>query len=258
MSESEFLFKLFGDAERRSPGSQAISRRIGKLCLLGASSKVLDLGCGTGPTARVLAKEFGSQLTCVDVDEGALSALRAAAEREGTSERIRTLKADARELSLSESFDAVIAEGSLSGLGATFLAAVENMRRHLAPQGRLAVTAMARVGRVLPEAVEAFYRDQGEQLRYPRELTRDLEKAGYEPQSIEAYADTVVDEHYRLVEQLLSRLSNGEASGPAATHMRREIEVFRREGGRISVNAVLVVGRRKEPGERPPAARGGA
>jgi hypothetical protein len=104
--------------------------------------------------------------------------------------------------------------------------------------------------------VTEFFNDRGEQLRTPSDLALALEQAGYEPLSAEAYSDALMDEWYRYVEQALSGLP-GPDGAETASALKREIEVFRREGGRFCVNEVLFVARRKEPGERPPPSRGG-
>jgi hypothetical protein len=140
---------------------------------------------------------------------------------------------------------------------------VGKARDFLGPNGLLTVSATARVGRAVPAAVEAFYQERGDALRQPWELAQVMEKSGFEPLAAEAYADAVMDEWYKYVEQALSGM-NGAATagaGPDGAEtvgaLRREIEIFRREGGRSCVNEVLFIARRKEPGEKPPPSRGG-
>lgn len=258
MSETEFLARLFRGAERRAPGSDDISRRIAALCGLTAGSKVLDLGSGSGPTARLLAKEHGCEVTCVDLDAQALDSLMEAARRDGVEARITPVQADMREVDLPEGgFRCVVCEGSVRFLGPSLEEASRRVRRLLELDGRLAITTAARVGRVLPSAVAAFYQSRGEKLLYPRELSTALERSGFEPLAAEAFSDALVDQYYRFVESALERLADPDG-GEQAAQLKREIEVFRREGGRSAINIVLHVSRRREPGERPRPTRGGA
>ena len=258
MSETEFLGRLYRGAERRAPGSDDISRRIAVLCGLTAGARVLDLGSGAGPTARLLAKEHLCEVTCVDLDRQALDSLMEAARADGVAERIHPVQGDLRELDLPEAgFRCVLCEGSVRYLGASLEEAAKQVRRFLEPEGRLAITTAARVGRVLPTAVSGFYQSRGEQLLYPRELSAALERGGFEPLATEAFADSLVDNYYRFVEGALERLADPDGGEPLAG-LKREIEVFRREGGRTAVNIVLLAARRKEPGERPRPSRGGA
>jgi cyclopropane fatty-acyl-phospholipid synthase-like methyltransferase len=258
MSETEFLARLYRGAERRAPGSDDISRRIAALCGLGRGSRVLDLGSGAGPTARLLAKEHGCEVTCVDMDEAALQTLTEAANRDGVADLINPLHADMRELSLPEGgFRCVVAEGSFRFIGKPLAEGAAYARRFLEVNGRLAISTAARVGRTLPSAVNAFYSERGEVLLYPRELVAALEQAGFEPLAVEAFPESLLDEYYRFVEQALEQMADP-AGAPEAASLRREVEVFRREGGRSAVNEVLLVARRREPGEKPRPSRGGA
>lgn len=67
---------------------------------------ILDLGCGTGGHALVLARR-GYSVTGVDRSSRMVSIAREKARREGLS--IEFVESDIRELSLNRSFDAVIA-----------------------------------------------------------------------------------------------------------------------------------------------------
>ena len=49
---------------------------------------MLDIGCGTGGPAIVLARDFGAKMVCVDVEEQLLARARRNAGEAGVSERI--------------------------------------------------------------------------------------------------------------------------------------------------------------------------
>ena len=69
-------------------------------------------------------------------------------------------------------------------------------------------------------------------------------------QLIESLEDPLLDEFYRSVEQALP----ADASAKAA-RVKEEVALFRGQGGRSTVSFAAIVGRRREPGEKPPAAR---
>ena len=56
--------------------------------------RVLDLGCGPGRGALLLAAEAGARVTAVDLHRSVLDELRAAAEARGVADRIRPVNAD--------------------------------------------------------------------------------------------------------------------------------------------------------------------
>jgi ubiquinone/menaquinone biosynthesis C-methylase UbiE len=97
---------------------------------------VLDVGCGTGRLAVALA-ERGHRVTGADPSEGMMKVARG---RPGT-ERVRWIDGDGATLALAERFDLIIMTGHVFQV---FLeddevrATLRNLRRHLAPGGRLA------------------------------------------------------------------------------------------------------------------------
>ena len=77
--------------------------------------RVLELGCGSGYTASMLAKTYGAEVTAVDKSKILLAGARDRARIEGTSDRIRFVLADAERLPNSlRNFDAAIAESVLA------------------------------------------------------------------------------------------------------------------------------------------------
>lgn len=246
---------LYGELDRRVPGSDDMSRRIARLSNVGPGARVLNLGCGPGRTARLLAREYGCSVVCVDEDPAAIELLRQRSPGDGVAARIEPRLEPIRSLSFAErSFDAVVAEGLTWSIGD----AAPALRRVLAERGRLTVTAPCRVGRTIPQGVADFWsRRLGEPLRFPGELLVALAGAGFEPLACEALPEALLDEHYRALEPGLSRVT-GPDGETVATEVRREIDIFRREGGRTAVSLALLVARRKEPGEKPPPARGGS
>ncbi|MFJ3905291.1 GNAT family N-acetyltransferase [Streptomyces sp. NPDC090025] len=154
----EAFFALHRGLPRQGPGSDATTRRL--LTAAGPlpdRPRVLDLGCGPGRSALLLAAEAGAEVTAVDLHEPFLAELREAAAERGLTDRIRTLRADMGALDElpDGSFDLVWAESSVFVLG--FDRALAAWRRLLAPGGTLVVTECAwTTDRPHPEAL-AFW-----------------------------------------------------------------------------------------------------
>jgi SAM-dependent methyltransferase len=89
---------------------------LGERLRLDASSEVLDIACGRGGPALVLADRFGCRVTGVERESSFVEAARRRAAARGLAARFDVVEADAREFRIEpERFDVVLC------LGATFI-----------------------------------------------------------------------------------------------------------------------------------------
>lgn len=76
--------------------------------------RVLDIGCGTGGPALVLARDFGTRLVCLDVEEGVLARARRLFTAEGVDGQVELVLAQPGPLPFGDSeFDIVFSKDSL-------------------------------------------------------------------------------------------------------------------------------------------------
>lgn len=136
--ESEAVRWLLGD--ELHPGGDALSRRLAELAGLGPGLRVLDVASGQGRTARLLASEFGAEVTGVELSAQSVAAAQTEAEAAGLGGRARFVEGDAAALPApSRAFDAVICECALC-LFPRKETAVAEMRRVLRPGGVVAIS----------------------------------------------------------------------------------------------------------------------
>ncbi len=158
--ELKLLFELFEGTLRQGPGSrettcQALQRLPPTLRI----AHVLDLGCGTGGSTLVIAKETGAHVTAVDIHAPFLAPLRAWAEARGLDDRIATIVADMADVaSLGTDFDLIWAEGSAYSIG--FENALQRWRPLLRPSGCLVVTELVWFVSEPAERAHVFFADE--------------------------------------------------------------------------------------------------
>jgi len=239
-----------GDA-RLGLGRQSL-RRLALIARLGSESKVLDLGCGGGSASILLARDFGCSVVAADDDGAALAALDGRLRSESLSSRVETLTIDFTQLTFGDGeFNLILAP---AGGVYSFSEAARKLRRYLAVRGRLLICHPVRIGKNPASSAVGKYWEQklGGPLQLPRELLQLFENAGYEPEAAEALSEAELGELYRALEQKLAKLSKDKQ---AAAKLAEQIDLYRAQNGRSGATFVCALGRRKEPGEKPPAAR---
>ncbi|MFH8607124.1 GNAT family N-acetyltransferase [Streptomyces sp. NPDC018029] len=224
------FFALHHRLPRQGPGSDATTRRL--LSLAGAlpeRPRVLDLGCGPGRAALLLAAEAGAEVTAVDLHEPFLDELHAAAEARGLSGSITTVKADMAELPYPDgSFDLVWAESSVYGIG--FDTALRAWRRLLAPGGALVLTECEWTAAEPSAAARTFW-ERHYALRTGEANMRAATGAGYSVLGVHPQPESDWDEYYG---PLGARADAADPSAPGmaeALAATREEIAMRREHG---------------------------
>jgi len=96
-------------------GTITATRRLIELCNITPGQYILDIGCGTGYTACLLAKNYQVDVIAADIRSKVLEEAKKRIAEEGVGDRVKTMEADAHELPFpSNTFDAVIAESVLA------------------------------------------------------------------------------------------------------------------------------------------------
>lgn len=222
------FFALHHGLPRQGPGSDDTTRRLLSLAAaagtLPARPRVLDLGCGPGRSALLLAAEAGTagaEVTAVDLHEPFLAELRRAADARGLGASVRTVAADMAEPPYADgSFDLVWAESSAYAIG--FDRALRAWRRLLAPGGALVLTECEWTGGEPSAEARAFW-DAHYPLRTTAANTAAAVAAGYHVVGTYAQPESDWDEYYGPLGE------RADAADPAVPGMAEALAATRAE-----------------------------
>ena len=182
MDDLRLLVALHRDGPRQGPGSAAATRRALDLAGLRGRSglRIADVGCGTGATTLLLARDLDAHVTAVDRLPPFLAVLDAAAAAVGLSARITTLAADMSALPFADgSLDAIWSEGAVYNIG--FARGVRAWRRFLRPGGVLAVSDLTWLTTERPAALTDHWMAEYPEVDTAGAKMGVLEQAGYTP-----------------------------------------------------------------------------
>ncbi len=119
-------------------GGHEATQALVAMCHLDATSRVLDVGCGVGNTACLIAEQYGSHVQGIDISEVMIAKAKERARRLGLQDLVEFRVADALELPFEDdSFDVVIVESVLTPLPGDKKLALREMVRVVRPRGRI-------------------------------------------------------------------------------------------------------------------------
>jgi arsenite methyltransferase len=135
---SDVIALLLGDSYH--PGGLALTRRLANQLPLAPGTRVLDVASGRGTTALLLARDYGVEVSGIDLSDANVALAAGAARAAGLGAQVRFEVGDAERLPVdSGAFDAVVCECAFCTFPDKPTAAAE-LARVLRPGGRLGIT----------------------------------------------------------------------------------------------------------------------
>lgn len=136
--DTDVVALLLGESYH--PGGLTLTRRLAEALDLRPGQLVLDVACGPGATACLLADEFGAEVEGIDLGGSSLARARALAAERNLDGRVRFRLGDAERLPFDDGvFDAVVCECAFCTFPDKPTAAAE-FARVLRPGGRVGIT----------------------------------------------------------------------------------------------------------------------
>ncbi len=182
--QMRLLIDLHKSNFRQGPGGKAEAKQALKLAGLDRSHplKIADIGCGTGASTILLAKELDAEITAVDFLSEFLDELQSRAHDHEVADKITKLVCSMDALPFSdEEFDLIWSEGAIYNMG--FEAGVSAWSRHLKPGGKLIVSEITWLSAIRPIDLQSHWEKEYPEIDVASSKIGILERYGYSPEA---------------------------------------------------------------------------
>ncbi|UJR86225.1 class I SAM-dependent methyltransferase [Sandaracinus amylolyticus] len=234
------LFRLYDRLALLAPGDDETSRAaLRRVMPLPPRARVLDIGCGTGRSARMIAAEQpDAEVIAIDVHP---PFLEEAARGAPPSLRTRNESMDALS-DPDESVDLIWSEGAAYVMG--FEAALRSWRRVMRPGAHAVVSELCWL-RAPSETARAFWAEAYPDMTNVEGTTRRAQSAGLEVIETLVLPERAWDAYYAPLEARCDALASDPTMHAAIESARREIALWRATRGEYGY--VMLVMRRVSP-----------
>lgn len=234
MDPLSLLIDLHRDGDRQGPGGNSETRLA--IALSGLKHRrnlrIADIGCGTGASTLVLARELDSDIIAVDFLPDFLDQLKRAAQRDGLARRIETRAASMDTLNFEEgSLDAIWSEGAIYNMG--FENGIKAWRRFLKPGGVLAVSELTWFTARRPPKIERHWQHEYPEVDTVSAKISLLEENGYAllgyfPLPEKCWNDNYYQPMQARFDSFLARHDHADAATAIVESEQSEIALFER------------------------------
>jgi phosphoethanolamine N-methyltransferase len=178
--ESSILhYESIYGADFVSPGGRELALEMITAMDLAPASRVLDVGCGLGGSAFVMASEFGLQVDGIDLSRNMLALAEQKLATNGLSNLVRLQWGDCLELDAREQYDAIYSRDVFLHI-ADKARLFQRLHAALRPGGRLLFTDYCCGPKPWSDVFRDYVQDRGYSLHTIGEYTGLISAGGFE------------------------------------------------------------------------------
>jgi len=190
------ICEYYASVERQGPGSPEITlKALSFIEGLSESSKIADLGCGTGGQTMVLAQNAPGNIIGIDLFPTFIDLFNSNAKELNIQDKVQGIIGSMDALTFqNEELDLIWAEGSIYNIG--FERGLKEWKAFLKKGGYIAVTEASWFTDKRPTEIEEFWMDAYPEIDTIPNKVMQMQKAGYVPVAAFILPDICWTEHF--------------------------------------------------------------
>ncbi len=187
-----------------SPGGRAVAREMITRMALKPGSRVLDVGCGLGGSAFVMASEFGLRVEGIDLSKNMLALAQQKLEAHGLANEVSLAWGDCLKMDCPECYDGIYSRDvflHIDDKPRLFAVLHDSLRAG----GRLLFTDYCSGNGPWDDDFSTYVRQRGYSLRRVDEYASLIARAGFdevEAEDISAYFVDILESDIERIESL--------------------------------------------------------
>lgn len=225
------ICEYFLNFERQGPGSpEATVKALSFVDNLSKTSRIADIGCGTGGQTMVLAQHAPGQITGIDLFPRFIDRFNTNASRMNLQDRVKGEVGSMDDLQFAdEELDLIWSEGSIYNIG--FERGLKEWRRFLKQDGYIVVSEASWFIDERPAEIHDFWMSEYPGIdTIPNKLSQ-MQKAGYIPVAAFILPENCWTKHFYepqvpAQQEFLKKHAGNKAAEELIKNQRHEAELY--------------------------------
>lgn len=224
------IYEYFSDTERQGPGSREETlKALSFINGLSGTSRIADIGCGTGGQTMVLGENTPCEITGIDAWSGFISKFNQNAQIRNLQDRVKGIVGTMENLPFQEEeFDLIWSEGAIYNIG--FERGLNEWRKFLKQGGYIAVTENTWFTEKRPAEIQEFWQKIYPEIDTIPNKVAQMQKAGYLPVASYILPETIWTDYYALQtlrrEYFLKKYNGNKTIEDFVASQRYEAELY--------------------------------
>jgi ubiquinone/menaquinone biosynthesis C-methylase UbiE len=232
MDDFQLLVQFHLDANRQGPGGEKETLRAIELAGLDDSQKlkIADIGCGTGASTIILAKNLNAEITAIDLFPEFLEVLKSQVSEHKLKGQVTSNAFSMEDMPFDkDELDVIWSEGAIYNIG--FERGIKEWKPFLKKGGILAVSEITWLTATRPNELEEHWKTEYPEIGMASEKIKVLENNGYKlvgyfPLPTPCWLENYYSPMEARFESFLTEQSNSEEAEQLVEGEQKEIDLY--------------------------------